>query len=137
MIKSQILLYNETYMNPDLSRWLILWLSMCVAFYFGLGYFFELDTIPRVLITTNFITFVLVLLDKIAASSRMRRIPEKALFTATFFGGSIGMLVGMFTIRHKSRKVSFQFVVGVLVLLQAVILLWYFDPSVFSSMKFL
>lgn len=78
----------------------------------------------------------MVLLDKIAASQRMRRIPEKVLYVATFFGGSIGMLVGMFTIRHKSRKVSFQFVVGVLVLLQIVLLMWYFDPELFSHASF-
>ncbi|MCX6714706.1 MAG: DUF1294 domain-containing protein [Candidatus Uhrbacteria bacterium] len=121
-------------MNPDLTRWLVLWIVMCVALYFGIGYFLDLDLIPRVLLTTNFVTFTLVLLDKIAASSKMRRIPEKALFTATFFGGSIGMLVGMFTIHHKNRKVSFLFVVGVLVLLQIVLLLWYFDPTLFTSL---
>lgn len=121
-------------MNPDFSRWLVLWMVMCVALYFGIGYFIELDWVPRLLLTTNFVTFTLVLLDKIAASARMRRIPEKVLFVATFFGGSIGMLVGMFTIRHKSRKTSFQFVVGVLVLLQIVILLWYLDPTLFTSL---
>jgi uncharacterized membrane protein YsdA (DUF1294 family) len=124
-------------MNPDFSRWLIVWAVMCAAFYFILGYFFVLDPLPRILLTTNFITFVMVLLDKIAASAKMRRVPEKALFVATFFGGSIGMLVGMFTIRHKSRKVSFQFVVGVLVLIQIVLLLWYFNPTLFSTMTLL
>jgi uncharacterized membrane protein YsdA (DUF1294 family) len=124
-------------MNPDFSRWLIVWAVMCFAFYFILGYFFVLDPLPRILLTTNFITFVMVLLDKIAASAKMRRVPEKALFVATFFGGSIGMLVGMFTIRHKSRKVSFQFVVGVLVLIQIVLLLWYFNPAMFSTMTLL
>jgi len=121
-------------MNPDLFRWLILWVILCAAFYVGLGYFFDLDILPRVLITTNAVTFVMVLLDKIAASSQMRRIPEKALFTATFFGGSIGMLVGMFLIHHKNRKVSFQFVVGVLVLIQVVLLVWYFDPMLFQRL---
>lgn len=121
-------------MNPDFLRWLVLWMVMCVALYFGIDYFIELDWVLRLLLTTNFVTFTLVLLDKIAASARMRRIPEKALFVATFFGGSIGMLVGMFTIRHKSRKTSFQFVVGVLVLLQMVILLWYLDPTLFTSL---
>ena len=120
-------------MNPDLSRWLFLWLVMCVAFYFGLDYAITLDLIPHILITTNVVTFVLVLLDKICASAGFRRIPEKALFTATFFGGSIGMLVGMFTIHHKNRKVSFQFVVGILVLIQIVLLLWYFNPAMFSQ----
>ena len=121
-------------MNPDFLRWLVLWMVMCVELYFGIDYFIELDWVLRLLLTTNFVTFTLVLLDKIAASARMRRIPEKALFVATFFGGSIGMLVGMFTIRHKSRKTSFQFVVGVLVLLQMVILLWYLDPTLFTSL---
>lgn len=121
-------------MNPDFSRWLVLWVVMCVALYFGIDYFIEMDWVLQLLLTTNFVTFTLVLLDKIAASARMRRVPENVLFVATFFGGSIGMLVGMFLIRHKSRKTSFQFVVGVLVLLQMVILLWYIDPTLFTSL---
>lgn len=115
-------------MNPDFSRWLVLWVVMCVALYFGIDYFIEMDWVLQLLLTTNFVTFILVLLDKIAASARMRRVPEKVLYVATFFGGFIGMLLGIFLIRHKSRKTSFQFVVGVLVLLQMVIFLWYFDP---------
>ena len=132
---ASIIFFARYFMNPDLSRWLIIWIVLSIAFYFGLGYYVTLDPIPHILITTNVVTFILVLLDKIAASIQIRRIPEKALFTATFFGGSIGMLVGMFTIHHKSRKVSFQFVVGILVLLQIVLLLWYFNPSVFSNLS--
>ena len=122
-----------TPMNPDLLRWLIAWVVLVIAFYFGLGYYLVLDLIPHILIATNVVTFMLVLFDKIAASMQLRRIPEKALFVATFFGGSIGMLVGIFTIRHKSRKVSFQFIVGILVLLQVVMLLWYFNPDAFTQ----
>jgi len=71
------------------------------------------------------VTFVLMLLDKMAASMRIRRIPEFVLYLVTFFGGSIGMLVGIYLFHHKSRKVSFQFVVGLLVLVQVVFVLWW------------
>lgn len=116
-------------MNPDFFWWLLIWVALSIAFYFLLGYFVPLDMIPHVLITTNIITFILVLLDKISASMRMRRVPENVLYVATFFGGSIGMLVGMVLIHHKNRKVSFQFVVGILVLIQMILLLWHFNPN--------
>ena len=81
-----------------------------------------------ILIVWNVITFSCMLLDKWFASVRMRRISEKAFFLMTFLGGSIGVLLGMFLFRHKTQKTSFQIVVGVIVLLQIALIVWFLDP---------
>lgn len=114
-------------MNKDVKRWILIWIILLIVGYFTMHFFYPLKWPIQLLITTNVVTFVLMLLDKIAASIRMRRIPEKVLYLVTLLGGSIGMLIGMFLIRHKSRKVSFQFVVGVLVMVQIVFVVWYLN----------
>jgi len=95
-------------MNPDVRRWILIWIILIGAGYGAMQFYFPLDWPIQLLITTNAVTFVLMLLDKMAASMRIRRIPELVLYVVTFLGGSIGMLAGMYVIRHKSRKVSFQ-----------------------------
>lgn len=123
-------------MKPDTSRWILIWIILLVAGYLTLHFFYPLEWPIQLLITTNLITFVLVLIDKMSASMLIRRIPEKVLYIATFFGGSIGMLVGMFLFRHKTRKVSFQFVVGLLVLIQIAFVVWYLNGFKIPSLSF-
>lgn len=76
-----------------------------------------------ILVLMNALTFVFVFLDKCFAKWRLRRIPEIGFYLLTFFGGSIGMLVGMYTFRHKTKKLSFQIVIGVLILVQVALLI--------------
>ena len=41
--------------------------------------------------------------DKIKAKRRAWRIPEATLLGMGFLGGSVGALIGMFLIRHKTK----------------------------------
>jgi uncharacterized membrane protein YsdA (DUF1294 family) len=61
-------------------------------------------------------TFLLFGFDKLQSQARGFRIPERILYLATFFGGSIGTIAGMYLFRHKTRKSSFQLIVWVLIL---------------------
>lgn len=71
----------------------------------------------------NTFTFAIFGYDKWIAGGRVRRVPEKVLLLLCLLGGSVGGLVGMYTFRHKTRKVSFQFwLVGILVLQAGLIL---------------
>lgn len=120
--------------KPDTFRWLIIWIIMSIAGYATLEFYFPLNWPIQLLITTNFVTLVLVLIDKISASMRMRRIPEKVLFIATFFGGSIGMILGMMFFHHKTKKDSFYIIVALLVLIQIVIIIFSTNPAlIFNS----
>ena len=46
-------------------------------------------------------------IDKQKARKGSWRIPEKTLFTLTLLGGGIGTIAGMYTFRHKTKKLYF------------------------------
>ena len=51
--------------------------------------------------------FLLMLLDKLKAKKNLWRIPEATLFTVAAIGGSLGCILGMYTVRHKTRHLKF------------------------------
>ncbi len=59
------------------------------------------------LLIINAIGFALMLVDKHKARKNLWRIPEATLMTAAALGGSIGCLLGMYTVRHKTRHLKF------------------------------
>ena len=59
-------------------------------------------------ITLNLVGFALMARDKGLAKRRKRRIPEKTFFLIAFFGGSLGIWLGMKTFRHKTKHLSFK-----------------------------
>lgn len=76
------------------------------------------------LLIINAISFLLMLADKRKAQQNLWRIPEKTLFTAALFGGSIGSILGMHLFRHKTRH--WYFVLGMpAILLGQVVLVWF------------
>lgn len=71
-------------------------------------------------------------LDKRKARKQQWRIPERRLFLAAFFGGSVGCMLGMRLFRHKIRKRKFVWGMPAVFLVQAVLLLgWYFRGELF------
>lgn len=58
-------------------------------------------------IVINIIGFFAMWIDKAKAKKGSWRIPEKTLFTITFLGGGFGTIVGMYTFRHKTKKLRF------------------------------
>lgn len=59
------------------------------------------------LLIINAVSFMLMLTDKIKAKKNLWRIPEKILFLAAILGGSVGSLLGMYLLRHKTKHFSF------------------------------
>ena len=59
------------------------------------------------LIGINILSFLLYGFDKYLAKNRLYRISEYSLFVLSFFGGSIGSILGMTIFRHKTKKISF------------------------------
>lgn len=64
--------------------------------------------------------------DKQYAKKKMWRIPERTLMTLALFGGSAGVLLAMYTVRHKTRHPKFYIGVPAILLCQVVLLLWFF-----------
>ena len=76
------------------------------------------------LLIINALSFLLMLADKRKARKNLWRIPERTLFTAALFGGSIGSILGMYLFRHKTKH--WYFVIGMpAILLGQLALLWF------------
>lgn len=59
------------------------------------------------LLIINAAGFLLMLVDKLKAKKNLWRIPEATLMTVAALGGSIGSLIGMYTVRHKTKHLKF------------------------------
>ena len=73
------------------------------------------------LLIINAVAFILMLADKRKARKNLWRIPEKILFLSAVLGGSIGSLLGMYLLRHKTMHFSFVFGIPLILAIQIVI----------------
>lgn len=53
-----------------------------------------------------------------------RRISEKTLWLLALLGGSLGTLLGMHWFRHKTKKISFQAILAMILALQVWVVYW-------------
>jgi len=74
------------------------------------------------LAAVNLAGFFLMGLDKWKAKHKKWRIPEKTLFAAAVFGGSLGVWAGMYTFRHKTRHWYFAAGIPLILMVQAAVL---------------
>lgn len=75
------------------------------------------------------VAFVAYGLDKRAARRGARRVPENTLHLWSILGGWPGALVAQRMFRHKTRKVSFQIVFWVSVILNCGAVAWLLSPA--------
>ena len=59
------------------------------------------------LLAINIIGFLAMGIDKFKAKKGYWRIPEATLMTICLIGGGIGTIAGMYTFRHKTKKLKF------------------------------
>lgn len=76
------------------------------------------------LLIVNAIGFLLMTVDKYKAKKNLWRIPESTLMTIALIGGSIGSLVGMYTVRHKTKHLKFTVGIPVILVLQIAAFIW-------------
>ena len=85
-------------------------------------YFFSLTFLSQVIIiyilAINLVTFFFFGVDKLQAQLDHRRTPERFLWVLTLLGGTMGALGGMHFFRHKTKKISFQIVLTLILILQ-------------------
>lgn len=74
------------------------------------------------LIIINIVTFFYFGLDKTRSELSKRRISERMLWFLSAIGGSTGALIGMKFFRHKTKKISFQAGIAIILALQILIL---------------
>lgn len=86
---------------------------------------FNLRNVIIYFVAINLITFITMFIDKRKAQNGSWRIKEMTLFTLVLLGGGIGGIAGMYTFRHKTKKLYFTIGFPV-ILISEVILAIYF-----------
>jgi uncharacterized membrane protein YsdA (DUF1294 family) len=69
-------------------------------------------------LTINALGFLLMLVDKHKARKNRWRIPEATLMGVAALGGSIGSLIGMYTVRHKTKHPKFTVGIPLILIVQ-------------------
>ena len=77
------------------------------------------------LISINIIGFLIMWLDKRKAINGSWRIPEKTLFIITAIRGGIGTIAGMYTFRHKTKKLNFVVGLPLITILEIILMIYY------------
>jgi len=112
-------------MKSPFVPFLIGWAAVAVGGFFALRQYVPLPDVWLAFIALNVATFVLYGLDKAVAGSGMPRVPERLLQLAALLGSPVGALAAMQVFRHKTRKLSFQLALALVLLVQAIALyLW-------------
>lgn len=76
------------------------------------------------LLIINAAGFLFMLADKWKAKKNRWRIPEATLMTVAALGGSIGSLLGMYTVRHKTKHLKFTLGIPLILAVQIVAAIW-------------
>lgn len=72
------------------------------------------------LVIINALAFILMHADKYKAKKNLWRIPEATLLGIAFLGGSLGCLIGMYSVRHKTKHLKFTLGVPVILAAQCI-----------------
>lgn len=70
----------------------------------------------------NALSFLLMLIDKQKAKKNRWRIPERTLLGVCAIGGSVGGLLGMYLLRHKTLHKHFSIGIPVMLVIHLVAL---------------
>lgn len=76
------------------------------------------------LLIINAAGFLLMLADKRKARKGLWRIPEATLMGVAALGGSVGSLLGMYTVRHKTKHLKFVLGIPGILVIQIFLALW-------------
>ncbi|MEG6616544.1 DUF1294 domain-containing protein [Peptococcaceae bacterium 1198_IL3148] len=76
------------------------------------------------LILVNAIAFLMFVVDKWFAKKNKWRVPESRLLLVCAIGGSMGALVAMHIMRHKTQKLKFKWGVPAILLAQIAVIIY-------------
>lgn len=81
----------------------------------------------------NLFAFLLIVIDKNRAQRAERRIRERNLFLVALGFGAVGVLAGMYTVRHKTRHKSFVIGIPIMLVINAASLYWFWQQGWFAK----
>ena len=76
------------------------------------------------IVIINIIGFYMMWSDKRRAKWGKWRIPENTLFLITALGGGIGTIAGMYTFRHKTKKLKFTIGLPAILILEIILVVY-------------
>lgn len=83
-----------------------------------------MEIILMYLLIMNALGLILMIVDKNLARQRRRRISELNLFVVAILGGSLGSLIGMYMVRHKTKHPKFTIGMPVILCTQILLMIW-------------
>ena len=72
------------------------------------------------LVIVNLLGILVMYIDKRKAKYGKWRISENTLLTISIIGGSIGILIGMYWFRHKTKKSKFTWGIPTILIIQII-----------------
>lgn len=75
------------------------------------------------LLIISIISFICMFIDKQRAVKHKWRISEYTLISLAIIGGSFGILCGMYTFRHKTKKSKFKIGIPIIIFIQFLFLI--------------
>lgn len=72
------------------------------------------------LVIVNLLGILVMYIDKRKAKYGKWRISENTLLTISIIGGSIGILIGMYCFRHKTKKAKFTWGIPAILIIQII-----------------
>ncbi len=79
------------------------------------------------IILINIIAFFIMYYDKLLAIKGKYRISEKSLFIIALFLGGIGIYLGMYTFRHKTKHLKFTVGIPILIIINIISVIYIFQ----------
>lgn len=88
-----------------------------------------IGTVIVFMLILSFIGMIIMGLDKRKARRGDWRIPEKHLWFIAWIGGALGMWLGMYLFRHKTKHLIFKFGFPILTVVQWLFLIYVHNLS--------
>ena len=79
----------------------------------------------------NFITFIVFAIDKVNAQEHRSRIKIVTLLGLSFIGGSIGALLAIYLLHHKTKKDYFTVGIPIIMIMQVIVLFYLLNTKIF------
>lgn len=82
-----------------------------------------MEKLYKYMIIINIISFIIYAIDKRLAIKKKTRVPEALLLFLSIIGGSLGSLIAMYLVHHKTKKWYFVLInLGLTVLYSYIII---------------
>jgi uncharacterized membrane protein YsdA (DUF1294 family) len=113
-----------------IKRYLLI-LGIITAVSFSVIYFYLLPSVLwwlSLFLAFNLGSFAMFGYDKMMSTyENMPRLPERFFHIVASIGGSLGIVVGIYAFRHKTKKISFSWKVFAILLIQFAVLGYIYD----------